>query len=131
MVTTKNGVTVATINRTKHVHTREQLQFPLRYANKREAFFYIVCFDLRCHILCLIFVSLLVSFLRSNSNINNITIQSVGAQFKNQLNSLLGAIGETHPHYVRCLKPNDENVRSQFDLGRITAQLANGGMLGY
>lgn len=53
--------------------------------------------------------------------------QSVGAQFKNQLNNLLGAIGETHPHYVRCLKPNDENVRSDFNLGRITAQLANGG----
>lgn len=55
------------------------------------------------------------------------TQQSVGAQFKNQLNNLLGAIGETHPHYVRCLKPNDENVRSNFNLGRITAQLANGG----
>lgn len=53
--------------------------------------------------------------------------QSVGAQFKNQLNNLLGAIGETHPHYVRCLKPNDENVRSNFNIGRITSQLANGG----
>lgn len=53
--------------------------------------------------------------------------QSVGAQFKNQLNSLLGAIGETHPHYVRCLKPNDENVRSNFNVGRIASQLANGG----
>ncbi|CAN0552716.1 unnamed protein product, partial [Laminaria digitata] len=52
---------------------------------------------------------------------------SVGAQFKNQLNNLLGAIGETHPHYVRCLKPNDQNVRSNFHLGRITSQLANGG----
>lgn len=53
--------------------------------------------------------------------------QSVGAQFKNQLNSLLGAIGETHPHYVRCLKPNDENVRSNFNVRRIASQLANGG----
>lgn len=53
--------------------------------------------------------------------------QSVGAQFKNQLNNLLGAIGETHPHYVRCLKPNDDNVRSNFNIGRITSQLANGG----
>ncbi|CAM9373494.1 unnamed protein product [Pylaiella littoralis] len=57
------------------------------------------------------------------------TKQSVGAQFKNQLNSLLKAIGKTHPHYVRCLKPNDANVRSDFNLGRITAQLANGGVL--
>jgi myosin V len=59
----------------------------------------------------------------------SVTNQSVGAQFKNQLNSLLGAIDETHPHYVRCLKPNDSNVRSVFDVPRITAQLANGGVL--
>ncbi|CAM9291263.1 unnamed protein product, partial [Scytosiphon promiscuus] len=60
---------------------------------------------------------------------SSIVSQSVGAQFKNQLNNLLGAIGETHPHYVRCLKPNDENIRSDFNLSRITAQLANGGVL--
>lgn len=60
---------------------------------------------------------------------SSIVSQSVGAQFKNQLNNLLGAIGQTHPHYVRCLKPNDENVRSNFNRNRITAQLANGGVL--
>ncbi|CAM9224876.1 unnamed protein product [Chrysoparadoxa australica] len=54
---------------------------------------------------------------------------SVGAQFKNQLNNLLGAIDETHPHYIRCLKPNDKNVRSNFNVPRITNQLANGGVL--
>eukprot|EP00611_Tribonema_gayanum_P031887 TRINITY_DN9340_c0_g1_i1.p1 TRINITY_DN9340_c0_g1~~TRINITY_DN9340_c0_g1_i1.p1 ORF type:complete len:1500 (-),score=485.70 TRINITY_DN9340_c0_g1_i1:137-4636(-) len=58
-----------------------------------------------------------------------ISSTSVGAQFKNQLNSLLSVIDDTHPHYVRCLKPNDRNVRSCFDVGRITAQLANGGVL--
>ncbi|CAN0297295.1 unnamed protein product, partial [Discosporangium mesarthrocarpum] len=56
-----------------------------------------------------------------------LSLKSVGAQFKNQLNNLLAAIGETHPHYVRCLKPNDANVRSNFDLRRITSQLAHGG----
>lgn len=58
----------------------------------------------------------------------NAMSQSVGAQFKNQLNHLLGAIGQTHPHYVRCLKPNDENIRSNFNRTRITSQLANGGI---
>ncbi|CAM9672640.1 unnamed protein product, partial [Phaeothamnion confervicola] len=60
---------------------------------------------------------------------SSIVSQSVGAQFKTQLNSLLGAIGDTHPHYVRCLKPNDGNVRAVFDRRRITSQLANGGVL--
>jgi myosin heavy subunit len=60
---------------------------------------------------------------------SSIVSQSVGAQFRSQLNSLLGAIDETHPHYIRCLKPNDRNQRSLFDRPRITSQLANGGVL--
>mmetsp|Transcript_19374 Transcript_19374/g.28663 ORF Transcript_19374/g.28663 Transcript_19374/m.28663 type:complete len:1499 (+) Transcript_19374:129-4625(+) len=54
---------------------------------------------------------------------------TVGAQFRTQLNSLLTVIEDTHPHYVRCLKPNDKNIKSCFDVTRITSQLANGGVL--
>ncbi|KAJ1400138.1 P-loop containing nucleoside triphosphate hydrolase protein, partial [Ochromonadaceae sp. CCMP2298] len=35
----------------------------------------------------------------------------------------------TTPHYIRCLKPNDENVSDTFSRLRITEQLRYGGVL--
>ena len=48
------------------------------------------------------------------------TLQSdtVGSQFKQQLANLLKTIQSTAPHYVRCLKPNDQNVCDMFVRGR-------------
>ena len=55
--------------------------------------------------------------------------QTVGTQFKGQLQLLLTRIRSTRPHYVRCLKPNDQNVASAFDCPRIIEQLRCGGVL--
>lgn len=54
---------------------------------------------------------------------------TVGTQFKSQLASLMRAISATKPHYIRCLKPNDENVPNQFWKKRVTEQLRYGGVL--
>jgi myosin heavy subunit len=54
---------------------------------------------------------------------------SVSAQFKGQLSSLMEKIYSTSPHYVRCLKPNDENVSDNFNRLRTTEQLRYGGVL--
>ncbi|CAN0565273.1 unnamed protein product, partial [Ectocarpus sp. 12 AP-2014] len=32
---------------------------------------------------------------------------TVGTQFKDQLHNLMDMIRDTRPHYIRCIKPND------------------------
>lgn len=56
-------------------------------------------------------------------------ISSVGTQFKEQLAKLMEKIYSTSPHYIRCLKPNDENVPDTFNRVRTTEQLRYGGVL--
>jgi myosin-5 len=54
---------------------------------------------------------------------------SVSSQFKEQLASLMEKIYATAPHYIRCLKPNDENAPDNFNRRRTTEQLRYGGVL--
>ena len=54
---------------------------------------------------------------------------SVGFQFREQLGLLMGKIHLTSPHYIRCLKPNDQNVSDTFHRIRTTEQLRYGGVL--
>lgn len=53
----------------------------------------------------------------------------IGSQFKQQLASLLDVVQQTQTHYIRCIKPNDENVQSAFDLRKVSSQLRYGGVL--
>jgi hypothetical protein len=71
------------------------------------------------------------SFLRTLfSNVATPTkFQSVGMQFKEQLRGLMVKIHQTAPHYIRCLKPNDESRCDAFDRDRITQQLRYCGVL--
>ena len=57
------------------------------------------------------------------------TTRSVSTEFKVQLHALLERIYTTKPHYIRCLKPNDENVPEKLDRRRTTEQLRYGGVL--
>lgn len=54
---------------------------------------------------------------------------SVATQFKEQLQTLMEKIHSTKPHYIRCLKPNDDNVPDDFNRKRTTEQLRYGGVL--
>lgn len=56
-------------------------------------------------------------------------MKTVGGQFREQLLSLMEKIYSTTPHYIRCLKPNDENVPDNFNRNRTTEQLRYGGVL--
>ena len=55
--------------------------------------------------------------------------ESVGSQFSRQLRELRDRIDCTTPHYVRCLKPNDDLVPHQFETHIIADQLRCAGVL--
>lgn len=59
----------------------------------------------------------------------SVATKSVGAQFSTQLAQLRSRIDATVPHYIRCLKPNDELIPDSFDPRRIVDQLRCGGVL--
>lgn len=54
---------------------------------------------------------------------------TVGGQFRRQLKRLREKIDCMSPHYVRCLKPNDELVADNFDRAAVAEQLRCGGIL--
>jgi myosin-5 len=60
---------------------------------------------------------------------STIGAKSLGSQFKDNLNALIRVVNKTHPHYVRCIKPNDELKANIFNYERIAEQLRNAGVL--
>ena len=58
-----------------------------------------------------------------------VATKSVGAQFSTQLRTLRSRIETTVPHYIRCLKPNDDLVPDYFEPKNIVEQLRCGGVL--
>ena len=59
----------------------------------------------------------------------SIASKSVGSQFSSQLHALRTRIDTTVPHYVRCLKPNDDLLPHCFEPKNIVEQLRCGGVL--
>ncbi|XP_012973507.1 unconventional myosin-Vb isoform X2 [Mesocricetus auratus] len=55
--------------------------------------------------------------------------KSVGFQFRTSLNLLMETLNATTPHYVRCIKPNDEKLPFHFDPKRAVQQLRACGVL--
>ena len=59
----------------------------------------------------------------------SVASKTVAAQFCSQLRELRSRIDTTVPHYIRCLKPNDELIPDCFDPKMIVEQLRCGGVL--
>ncbi|XP_069043010.1 unconventional myosin-Vb isoform X1 [Lepisosteus oculatus] len=55
--------------------------------------------------------------------------KTVGHQFRNSLHLLMETLNATTPHYVRCIKPNDEKKAFSFDSSRAVQQLRACGVL--
>lgn len=70
-------------------------------------------------------------YIRSESRGGRGTVatKSVSFQFAAQLRSLRNRIEQTIPHYIRCLKPNDDLVSDFFEPKNIVSQLRCGGVL--
>jgi myosin V len=58
-----------------------------------------------------------------------VATKSVSSQFSSQLRTLRARIELTVPHYVRCLKPNDELAPDHFEPKNVVEQLRCGGVL--
>ncbi|XP_061630697.1 unconventional myosin-Vc isoform X3 [Phyllopteryx taeniolatus] len=54
---------------------------------------------------------------------------SVGDKFCSSLSLLMETLNATTPHYVRCIKPNDEKLPFEYDSGRVVQQLRACGVL--
>ncbi|GBG65534.1 hypothetical protein CBR_g51126 [Chara braunii] len=57
------------------------------------------------------------------------SFSSIGSRFKLQLQALMETLSTTQPHYVRCVKPNTEQLAQQFDFGFVLQQLRCSGVL--
>ena len=55
--------------------------------------------------------------------------KTLGGEFRGQMEELMSNINTTAPHYIRCLKPNSNNVGNEFDCSLIVSQLRCGGVL--
>lgn len=54
---------------------------------------------------------------------------SVASQFKQSLQSLVGDLEMTQPHYIRCIKPNLKKASDLFNAGEVLKQLRYSGMM--
>uniref|UniRef100_A0A669PPW5 Myosin VC n=1 Tax=Phasianus colchicus TaxID=9054 RepID=A0A669PPW5_PHACC len=54
---------------------------------------------------------------------------TVGSKFRSSLSLLMETLNATTPHYVRCIKPNDEKQPFEFDSKRVAQQLRACGVL--
>lgn len=55
--------------------------------------------------------------------------KTVGSQFRDSLNLLMGTLNATTPHYVRCIKPNDDKKAFEYNPQRAVQQLRACGVL--
>ena len=71
------------------------------------------------------------NFNLSNLNISNKSIKSnsIIYQFKSQLNNLVSNILKTNQNYIRCIKPNDQDLENNFIHKRVFEQLKYCGVL--
>ena len=51
---------------------------------------------------------------------------SLGSSFKTQLQLLMETLNTTHPHYIRCVKPNAVNRPGVFEHANVLQQLRCG-----
>lgn len=74
-------------------------------------------------------VKLVVSAARSQPMTQKQQRKTVGSQFRESLTLLITTLHNTTPHYVRCIKPNDDKAAFQWEAPKIVQQLRACGVL--
>lgn len=77
----------------------------------------------KCSFVCGLFPPLPEETLKSSK------FSSIGSRFKLQLQSLMETLSVTEPHYIRCVKPNNDLKPAIFENVNIIHQLRCGGVL--
>ena len=70
-----------------------------------------------------------LNFNRDEKITRNKKLITVMSEFKKQLSNLLKLIETSTPHYIRCLKPNDQNIPDNLVEKRLLQQLRYSGVL--
>ena len=65
----------------------------------------------------------------TNRRRNLIRQKSVAAQFASSVQALVQALTATAPHFIRCIKPNDEKRADRFAGSMVLQQLKYSGMI--
>lgn len=64
----------------------------------------------------------------TNTNVYNRKTPSLSAQFKNSLTVLIDRMTECHPHFIRCIKPNQAQEANNFVGDFVRTQLLYTGL---
>eukprot|EP00249_Psilotum_nudum_P024992 c29340_g2_i2 orf=237-4853(+) len=75
------------------------------------------------------FVASLFPLVSEDSSKSSYKFSSIGTRFKQQLSALMDTLNSTHPHYIRCVKPNPSNKPGRFENVNVLQQLRCGGVL--
>uniref|UniRef100_A0A8D0L1Z7 non-specific serine/threonine protein kinase n=1 Tax=Sphenodon punctatus TaxID=8508 RepID=A0A8D0L1Z7_SPHPU len=65
----------------------------------------------------------------ADDHFNSTRKQSVGAQFRHSLSVLMEKMYSAHPHFVRCIKPNNQKLPGVFDSPAVLKQLRYNGLM--
>lgn len=68
-------------------------------------------------------------FLQKAKSTNRTTLKTIAQKHKDQLRNLLDELSGTHPHFVRCILPNNQKRSDFFDNALILDQLRCNGVL--
>ncbi|XP_035794434.1 unconventional myosin-Va-like isoform X3 [Anopheles albimanus] len=74
-------------------------------------------------------VKIMVSAARSQPMTQKQQRKTVGSQFRESLTQLITTLHNTTPHYVRCIKPNDDKAPFKWEPPKIVQQLRACGVL--
>ena len=69
------------------------------------------------------------SFSERRLSVNRLKEDSISKQFVMSLNKLYDMLSASEPHYVRCIKPNDEKNAESLRSSMVLEQLKNAGMM--
>jgi len=61
----------------------------------------------------------------SDESTKNKAMKSLAYQFRTQLNNLMSTLEDTHPYYIKCIKPNHNKSADEFDPPLVLDQLKN------